>query len=65
MGLDIGRVGAKQYPATSTVRSRSDGGDQSQEGWLAAGGAAPLHGGEAAGVGASACYTGSRVTGVG
>jgi hypothetical protein len=58
-------VGAKRYPATSTVRSRSDGGDQSREGWLAVGGAAPPHGGEVAGVGASACYGGFGVTGVG
>jgi hypothetical protein len=37
------------------MRSRSDGGDQTGEGRTAAGGAAPLRGGEVAGVEASAC----------
>jgi hypothetical protein len=32
---------------------------------MAAGGAAPSHGGEVTGVGAGACYGGSGVTGVG
>jgi hypothetical protein len=65
MGPDTGRVGAKRNPTTSAVRSRSDGGDQSQEGWLAAGGVAPPRGGEVVGVGTGACYDGSRVGGVG
>jgi hypothetical protein len=56
---------AKRYPAISVVRSRSDEEDQSREGWLAAGGAAPLRGGEIAGVGASAFYCGSGVAGAG
>jgi hypothetical protein len=56
---------AKRYPAISVVRSRSDGEDQSREGWLAAGDAAPLHGGEVTGVGAGAFYCGSGVTGAG
>ena len=34
MGPDIGRAGMKRYPTILTVRSRSDGGDQSREGWL-------------------------------
>jgi hypothetical protein len=55
----------KRYPAISALRSRSDGGDQSREGWLAEGGAAPPRGGEVAGVGAGACYGGSGVAGVG
>jgi hypothetical protein len=37
------------------VRSRSDGGDQTREGRMAAGGAAPLRGGEVAGVEAGTC----------
>jgi hypothetical protein len=65
MGPDIGRAGVKRYPAVSVVRSGSDRGDQHQEGLTAVGGAAPSRGGEVAGVGASACYGGSRVTGVG
>jgi hypothetical protein len=65
MGPDTGRAGAKRYPTTSVVRSRSDTGDQSQEGLLAADGVAPPRGGEVAGVGAGACYGGSGVTGVG
>jgi hypothetical protein len=65
MGPDTGRAGAKRYPATSTVRSRSNGGDQSREGWLAAGGAASPRGGEVAGVGAGACYGDSGAAGVG
>jgi hypothetical protein len=65
MGPDTGRTGVKRYPAISAVRSRSDGGDQIREGWLAAGGAAPLCGGEVAGVGAGACYGGSGVAGAG
>jgi hypothetical protein len=40
-------------------------GRSSREGWLAAGNAAPLHGGEVAGVGAGACYGGSGVARVG
>jgi hypothetical protein len=64
MGPNTGRAGAKRYPATSAVRSRLNGGDQSREGWLAAGGAAP-RGGEVIRVGASACYGGSGVAGVG
>jgi hypothetical protein len=65
MGPNTGRASAKRYPAISAVRSRSDKGDQSQEGWLAASGAAPLRVGEVAGVGAGACYGGSGVAGVG
>jgi hypothetical protein len=65
MGPDIGRAGAKRYPVISAVRSRSNWGDQSREGWSAAGGAAPPCGGEVAGVGAGACYGGSGVAGVG
>jgi hypothetical protein len=61
MGPDTGHAGAKRYPTISAVRSRLDGGDQSQEGWLAAGGAAPLHDGEVVRVGAGACYGGSGV----
>jgi hypothetical protein len=64
MGPDTGRAGAKRYPTISAMRSRSDGGDQSREGWLAAGGAAPLRGGKVAGVGAGACYGGFGVAGV-
>jgi hypothetical protein len=37
------------------MRSRSNGGDQTREGRTAAGGAAPLRGGEVAGVEASMC----------
>jgi hypothetical protein len=37
------------------VRARSDGGDQSREGRTAAGGAAPLRGGEVVGVEAGVC----------
>jgi hypothetical protein len=37
------------------VRSRSDGGDQTREGRMAAGGAAPFHGGEVDGVEAGVC----------
>jgi hypothetical protein len=65
MGLDKGRVGVKRYPAISAVRSRSDGGDQNREGWLATGSAAPCRGGEVAGVAAGACNGGSGVTGAG
>jgi hypothetical protein len=65
MGRDTECASAKRYPATSTVQPRSDGGDQSREGWLAACGAAPLRGGEVAGVGAGSCYGGSGVAGVG
>jgi hypothetical protein len=46
MGQETGFAGTKRYPATSAVRSRSDGGDQSRVGWLAVGGAAPLRGGD-------------------
>jgi hypothetical protein len=65
MGPDTGRAGAKRYPAILTVRSGLDGGDQHREGLTAAGGAAPSHGGEVAGVGAGSCYSGSGVAGVG
>jgi hypothetical protein len=41
-------------PAIWAMRSGSDGGDQAGEGRTAAGGAAPLRGGEVAGVGAGA-----------
>jgi hypothetical protein len=43
------------------VRSGSDGGDQSREGYLVAGDAAPLRGGEVDRVGVGACYDGSGV----
>jgi hypothetical protein len=65
MGLDTGRAGAKRYPVISVVRSGSNGGDQHREGLTAVGGAAPSHGDEVVGVGASVCYGGSGVTGVG
>jgi hypothetical protein len=41
-------------PAVWAVRSGSDGGDQTGGKQMAAGGAAPLHGGEVAAVGAGA-----------
>jgi hypothetical protein len=49
-------VCAKQYHEVRAVRSESDGGDQIGGGGkqMAAGGAAPLHGGEVAGVEAGA-----------
>jgi hypothetical protein len=45
-----GRACVKRYPTIWAVRSGSDGGDQTEEGQTIAGGAAPLHGGEVAGV---------------
>jgi hypothetical protein len=65
MGPDTGRAAAKRYPAISVVRSESDGGDKHWEGLTAAGSATPSRGDEVAGVGAGACYGGSRVAGVG
>jgi hypothetical protein len=44
----------KRYPAVRVVRSESDGGDQTRGKQTAAGDAAPLRGGEVAGVEASA-----------
>jgi hypothetical protein len=41
---------AKRYPAIWAMRSESDGGDQTGEGRMTAGGAAPLRGSEVAGV---------------
>jgi hypothetical protein len=53
--------GREAVSVISAVRSRSEGGDQSRECCLATGGAAPLRGGEVAGVGTGACYGGFGV----
>jgi hypothetical protein len=47
----VRRACAKQYPAVRAVRSESDrGGNQTEGKQMAAGGIAPLRGGEVAGV---------------
>jgi hypothetical protein len=47
-GPGAGRTCAKRYPAIWVVRLGSDGGDQTEEGRSATGGATPLRGGEVA-----------------
>jgi hypothetical protein len=48
--LGAGRACAKRYPEIWAVRSGLRGGDQTKEGRMAAGDAAPLRGGEVVGV---------------